>query len=143
MSDYNNGGNKYLSLLREFSIPLLAGILTALVFANVNQEFYNQLVYETWSLFVMDGYHVNDYGGALSWHHYATVHFLANQVFMVVFFGVAAKEITEACLPGGALNPPSKAINPLLGTLGGFSDQLRMALTSCKSLCDMIEALVR
>ena len=38
---------------------------------------------------------------------------------MVFFFGIAAKEITEACLPGGDLNPPSKAINPLLGTLGG------------------------
>ena len=38
---------------------------------------------------------------------------------MVFFFGVAAKEITEACLPGGALNPPRKAVNPLMGTLGG------------------------
>src|SRR5690606_15591442 len=35
--------------------------------------------------------------------------------------GVAAKEITEAVLPGGALNPPRKAINPLLGTLGGVA----------------------
>lgn len=38
---------------------------------------------------------------------------------MVFFFGIAAKEITEAFLPGGDLNPPSKAINPLLGTVGG------------------------
>jgi len=38
---------------------------------------------------------------------------------MVFFFGIAAKEITEACLPGGELNPPSKAINTLLGTIGG------------------------
>jgi NhaA family Na+:H+ antiporter len=38
---------------------------------------------------------------------------------MALFFGLAAKEITEACLPGGALNPPKKAINPLLGTVGG------------------------
>ena len=38
---------------------------------------------------------------------------------MVFFFGVAAKEITESVLPGGALNPVSKAINPLMGTLGG------------------------
>ena len=53
------------------------------------------------------------------WKHYATMHFIVNELFMVVFFGIAAKEITEACLPGGALNPVSKAINPLLGTIGG------------------------
>ena len=47
------------------------------------------------------------------------MHFLINDLFMVLFFGIAAKEIAEACLPGGALNPVSKAINPLLGTLGG------------------------
>ena len=38
---------------------------------------------------------------------------------MVFFFGVAAKEITESVLPGGALNPFPRAINPLMGTLGG------------------------
>lgn len=29
-------------------------------------------------------------------------------IFMVFFFGLAAKEVTEALLPGGSLNPPSK-----------------------------------
>lgn len=53
------------------------------------------------------------------WSHFFTLHFLVNDIFMVLFFGIAAKEITEACLPGGALNPLSKAINPLFGTLGG------------------------
>ena len=38
---------------------------------------------------------------------------------MVFFFGIAAVEIMQAVLPGGSLNPPSKAINPLMGTLGG------------------------
>ncbi|MFT7621466.1 MAG: NhaA family Na+:H+ antiporter, partial [Myxococcota bacterium] len=33
--------------------------------------------------------------------------------------GVAAQEITESVLPGGDLNPPSKAINPLFATIGG------------------------
>lgn len=54
------------------------------------------------------------------WNHIFTMHFLVNDIFMVFFFGVAAKEITEACLPGGPLNPISKALNPLLGTLGGI-----------------------
>ncbi len=53
------------------------------------------------------------------WEHYLTLHFLINDIFMVFFFGIAAKEITESCLPGGALNPIKNAINPLLGTLGG------------------------
>ena len=48
-----------------------------------------------------------------------TLHFFVNEIFMVFFFGIAAKEITESVLPGGALNPLPKAINPLMGTLGG------------------------
>jgi len=49
-----------------------------------------------------------------------TVHFIVNEIFMVFFFGIATKEITESVLPGGALNPIPKAINPLMGTLGGI-----------------------
>ena len=37
-------------------------------------------------------------------------------IFMVFFFGIATKEIVESCLPGGALNPIKKAINPLFAT---------------------------
>ncbi|HEX9814876.1 MAG TPA: Na+/H+ antiporter NhaA, partial [Myxococcota bacterium] len=51
--------------------------------------------------------------------HHLTLHFLVNDIFMVFFFGIAAKEITESCLPGGNLNPITKSINPLLATLGG------------------------
>ncbi|NND99178.1 MAG: sodium:proton antiporter [Pirellulaceae bacterium] len=58
-------------------------------------------------------------GGHSGLHHFLSLHFIINDLFMVLFFGIAAKEIAEACLPGGALNPVSKAINPLLGTLGG------------------------
>ncbi len=48
-----------------------------------------------------------------------SLHFISNELFMVLFFAIAAVEITQSCLPGGNLNPFSKAINPLLGTLGG------------------------
>lgn len=51
--------------------------------------------------------------------HVLNFHFLMNDFVMVFFFGIATKEITEACLPEGDLNPPRKAVNPLLGTLGG------------------------
>jgi NhaA family Na+:H+ antiporter len=42
-----------------------------------------------------------------------------NEILMAFFFGIATKEITESCLPGGALFPLNRAVNPLLGTLGG------------------------
>lgn len=149
----HSNGNKYISLLQEFSIPLLAGVVAALVVANASPERYDQLVYGTYSFFTGEEYHGHGHGeeadhsddhqvddqhevdhasseGAVVssdsshseddwWKHFATMHFLVNEVFMVVFFGIAAKEITESCLPGGALNPVSKAINPLLGTIGG------------------------
>jgi hypothetical protein len=51
--------------------------------------------------------------------HPVTVNFIVNDVMMCFFFGLAVKEITEAVLPGGSLFPISKAVNPLLGTVGG------------------------
>jgi NhaA family Na+:H+ antiporter len=91
---------KHLNLLREFSVPLVAGVVVALVWANMDPA----------------GYHAFDsepFWGGLSFH------FITNELFMTLFFGIAAVEITQSCLPGGDLNPPSRAVNPLLGTLGG------------------------
>jgi len=51
--------------------------------------------------------------------HPLTIHFIANDIIMVFFFGLAAKEVTEALMPGGCLNPPSRAGNPLMATFGG------------------------
>jgi len=42
-----------------------------------------------------------------------------NDIFMCFFFGLAIKEVTEALLPGGSLNPVRRAVNPLVATLGG------------------------
>jgi len=99
---------KTLNILQEFSLPLIAGVIVALVVANIDPHLYHVLV----------DYPVFGEGAELL-SHPLTAHFLVNDIFMVFFFGIAAKEITEACLPGGDLNPPSKAINPLLGTIGG------------------------
>jgi NhaA family Na+:H+ antiporter len=102
------------SFLQEFSIPLIAGVVAALIVANVDEHLYQWLIH----LPLLDwvaGSEVNILD------HHLTVHFVINDIFMVLFFGVAAKEITEAMLPGGALNPPSKAINPLMGTVGGVA----------------------
>ena len=131
--------NRLINILQSFSIPLIVGAFVAMIVANGNPELYHQLVHNpVYELIGLGGDHVM-YGDHVirtleengdgdlevmehaprGWPYYFTLHFLVNDLFMVVFFGIAAKEITESCLPGGALNPISKAINPLLGTLGG------------------------
>jgi len=92
-----------LALVQEYSIPLVAGVVSAVIWANVDHAVYEALL------------HSSPFGHDSQF----TLHFLVNDLFMAVFFGIAAKEITESCLPGGVLNPMRRAINPLLGTLGG------------------------
>ena len=97
----------FINILQEFSIPLLAGVGVAMVWANLAHESYEHLI------------HWQPFGELVIFGHHVTLHWLVNDVFMVFFFGIAAKEITESALPGGSLNPISKSINPLLATLGG------------------------
>ncbi len=97
-----------INALQEFSIPLILGVIAALVMANINYDLYHHIV--EWPVFGE---------GASLFGHKITAHFLINDIFMVFFFGIAAKEITESVLPGGPLNPIKKAINPLLATIGG------------------------
>lgn len=93
---------QHFSLLREFSVPMLAGVAVALLWANLDPAGYHRFD----SMPIL---------GSLSFH------FLANEIFMVLFFGIAAVEITQSCLPGGDLHPFSRAMNPLLATLGGVA----------------------
>lgn len=108
-----------VSLLQEFSIPLIAGVIAALFAANLDAEGYHHLITADWispwlrgeagdEPFRLLGYTIN-----LEW--------VINDLFMVLFFGIAAKEITEAALPGGSLNPFRKALNPLIATIGGVA----------------------
>ena len=98
----------HISLLQQFSIPLIIGVFAGLVFANIDIHAYEDMV----------DYHI--FGDSTKiFGKTVTVHFLINEIFMGFFFGIATKEITESVLPGGALNPMRKAINPLMGTLGG------------------------
>lgn len=109
-----------VNLIQEFSIPLILGVACALLAANLTPEFYSVIVDHNIAVFRLPEAlgHLDEAEHA-HWEHYLSLHFLVNDIFMVFFFGIAAKEITESCLPGGTLNPISKAINPLLGTLGG------------------------
>ena len=99
---------RVVNLLQEYSLPLILGVILGLVAANVNQHWYEVVVD-----FHPLGHGVYVFGHAL------TLHFIINGMFMCLFFGIAAKEITESTLPGGVLNPLRRAINPLVGTLGG------------------------
>jgi len=89
-----------INLLREFSLPLIAGVAVALVWANLWPETYHEFNHKQ-----LLG-HLN-------------FHFITNDIFMVFFFAIAAAEITESCLPGGDLHPLRKAASPLFATIGG------------------------
>lgn len=60
------------------------------------------------------------FGFELPFAHGFTPLALINDLFMALFFAIAAKEVWEALLPGGALSNPRKAATPLLATLGGI-----------------------
>ena len=113
---------RYISFLQEYSIPLILGVIAGLVWANIDLTGYHHVVeFDFWNFgngaFVdAAGHDANDF---YLFGRHVSFHFLINEMFMVFFFGIAAKEITESVLPGGALNPIPKAINPLMGTLGG------------------------
>ncbi len=97
----------FINLLQEFSVPLLSGVVAAMFWANLDHESYEHVI------------HWMPIPDLAVFGHHVTLHWLVNDIFMVFFFGIAAKEITESCLPGGNLNPITKSINPLLATLGG------------------------
>ncbi len=83
---------------------LILGTLAALVWANVNLDQY---------------------------HHYAeALHFVANDVGMVFFFGLATKEVYEATLPGGPLSSPRQAAVPLFAAVGGMVVPAAIYMTS-------------
>ena len=110
-----------VSFLQEFSIPLIVGVFAALIAANLAPEAYHHWFGEIHGGGDDhgDGHHDVFQLGFSLFGHPVGLHFLVNDVFMVFFFGIAAKEITEAALPGGSLNPIKNAVNPLLATLGG------------------------
>lgn len=105
-------GKGAMHILREFSIPLIAGVACAVGFANLAPDFY-----EHWL-------HASPFGAGSHFNF----HFLVNDIFMVFFFGIAAKEITESVLPGGDLYPIKRAINPIFATIGGVAGPILIYL---------------
>ena len=63
--------------------------------------------------------------------HGLTFHFIVNDILMALFFAIAAKEVWESLLPGGALSNPRKAATPLLATLGGIVGPALIYIAGC------------
>jgi NhaA family Na+:H+ antiporter len=74
---------------------LLAGTIAAVAWANLDLPSYDHLAHP--------------------------LHFWVNDVGMVFFFALAAKEVFEATLPGGPLASPRRALAPLASAVGGMA----------------------
>lgn len=93
---------KVISFVQAYSVPLIAGILVALIWANISYDGYHYFVETPW------------FGT-----EHISLHFLVKEIFMALFFAIAMVEIVEAVSPGGAMYPIKKAFNPLMATAGG------------------------
>lgn len=106
--------SRRFKILRQFSAFLLTGTAAALVWANVDPESYRGFVEgallpaEHWLAYLLTH-------GRTAF----SFHFIVNDIFMALFFGIAGKEVAESFLPGGSLSSPRKAALPLIATMGG------------------------
>src|SRR5688572_21501827 len=89
-----HAGSRVASFIFDNPLLLLAGTIAAAVWANVDLTGYEQIAHP--------------------------LHFWVNDVGMVFFFALAAKEVFEATLPGGPLASPRRAMSPLAAAVGGM-----------------------
>jgi NhaA family Na+:H+ antiporter len=83
------------TFLFENSLLLLIGAVAGLIWANVSLESYGSAAH--------------------------ALEFIVNDVGMVFFFGLAAKEVYEAMLPGGPLSSPREGAVPVFAAVGGMA----------------------
>jgi len=84
-----------LRFVLDNSLLLLAGTAAAVVWANLDWASYDAVAHP--------------------------LHFWVNDVGMVFFFALAAKEVFEATLPGGPLASLRRALSPLAAAIGGMA----------------------
>jgi NhaA family Na+:H+ antiporter len=89
-----NGARRAVTFAIDRSLLLVTGAVSALVWANVAPASYDATAH--------------------------LLHFAVNDVAMVFFFALAAKEIVEATRAGGPLASPREAAVPLLGAAAGM-----------------------
>ncbi len=101
------------NFVTNYSLLLIAGALTALVWANINPDSYHHFV----DFVIIDHFFI---GHMHDGHRTLTLHYLVNDVLMAFFFAVAGKEVWEAViLKNGSLRG-KKAATPLFATAGGM-----------------------
>ena len=89
-----HAASRLARLVLDNSLLLIAGTALAVAWANLDLESYDAVAHP--------------------------LHFWVKDVGMVFFFALAAKEVFEATLPGGALASPSRAASPLAAAVGGM-----------------------
>src|SRR4051812_50150066 len=95
-----------VSFVIERSLLLVVGTMAALIWANVAGASYTAFAQAT--------------------------HFVINDVAMVFFFALAAKEIVEGTRPGGSLSSGREAAVPRFGACGGGGGRgLRCVVAMC------------
>jgi NhaA family Na+:H+ antiporter len=87
--------SRAVRFILDNSLLLLAGTAAAVVWANLDADRYDAIAHP--------------------------LHFWVNDVGMVFFFALAAKEVFEATLPGGPLASPRRALSPLAAAVGGMA----------------------
>jgi NhaA family Na+:H+ antiporter len=105
--------SKASRLIFDNSLLLLAGTVTAVLWANVDAASYDAIA--------------------------RPLHFWVNDIGMVFFFALAAKEVLEATLPGGPLSSPRRALSPLAAAVGGMvvPALIYLALASTRGPADL------
>ena len=89
-----HGRSKLASVVLDNSLLLVVGTIAAVAWANLDLSSYDAVAHP--------------------------LHFWVNDVGMVFFFALAAKEVFEATLPGGPLASPRRAFSPLAAAVGGM-----------------------
>jgi NhaA family Na+:H+ antiporter len=89
-----HGRSKLASVVLDYSLLLVVGTIAAVAWANLDLASYDAVAHP--------------------------LHFWVNDVGMVFFFALAAKEVFEATLPGGPLASPRRAFSPLAAAVGGM-----------------------
>lgn len=103
--------NGVLTFILENSLLLIAGTIVALTWANLNYPLYEHVAH--------------------------LLHFAVNDIGMVFFFALAAKEVVEATLPGGPLSSPRQAAVPVIAAVGGMAVPAGLYVLSVYAVNDM------
>jgi NhaA family Na+:H+ antiporter len=94
---------RWIWFVVENSLLLLIGAIAALFWINVHPGSYHAIA--------------------------EPLRFAVNDIGMVFFFGIAAKAVFEATLPGGSLSSPRTSTLPILAAVGGMAGPAAIYIT--------------